>query len=95
MPFHHQGAVPAQLPPPSSAPPSTSPSLSDTQKGVDPSFLAALPDDLRVMVIEEEEKMRRAVEGLAPPAQMVQVSQLSTLGCSRDNKDAIWRANSK
>ena len=54
-----------------------------------------VPDDLRVMVIEEEEKMRRAVEGLAPPAQMVQVSQLSTLGCSRDNKDAIWRANSK
>ena len=46
MPFHHQGAVPAQLPPPSSAPPYTSPSLSDTQKGVDPSFLAALPDDL-------------------------------------------------
>ena len=94
MPFHHQEVVPAQLPQTSTSP-SLRPFVSDTRSGVDPSFLAALPDDLRVMVIEEEEKMRRAVEGLVPPAQMVQVSQLSTLGCSRDNKDAIWRANSK
>ena len=83
MSFHHQGVLPAQgqKPPPSSSAQSTSPPLSDTNKGVvsavDPSFLAALPEDLRQMVLEEE-KMKRAVEDPASPAEVVKVAALSS-----------------
>ena len=80
MPLHHQGALPAQLPPTASSPQSTSPPLSDSNKSVesavDPSFLAALPEDLRLMVLEEEAKMKRAVEDPASPAEVVKVGPL-------------------
>ena len=75
MSFHHQGVLPAQQPPPSTSAQSTSPPLWDTSEGVeagvDPSFLAALPEDLRQLVLEEEEKMKRAVEDPASPAEVV------------------------
>ena len=96
MSFHHQGVLPAQgqKPPPSSSAQSTSPPLSDTNKGVvsavDPSFMAALPEDLREMVLEEEEKMKRAVEDPASPAEVVKVGPLSILGCSHVMKANIY-----
>ena len=87
MSFHHQGVLPAQQPPPSTSAQSTSPPLSDTREGVetgvDPSFLAALPEDLRQLVLEEEEKMKRVVEDPASPAEVVKVGPLSILGCSQ------------
>ena len=80
MSFHHQaqGVLPALQPPPSSSAQSTSPPVLDTKKGVDPSFMAALPEDLREMVLEEEEKMKRAVEDPASPAEVVKVAALSS-----------------
>ena len=94
MSFHHQGVLPAQQPPPSSSAQSTSPPLLDTKKGVesavDPSILAALPEDLRQMVLEEEEKMKTAVEDPASPAEVVKVGPLSISGCSHVMKAIIY-----
>ena len=62
-------------------------SPSDTNKDVespvpvDPSFLAALPEDLRRIVIEEEEKLKRAMKDPASPAEVMRVGQLNILGC--------------
>ena len=48
-------------------------------EGVDPSFLAALPEDMRAEVIEEQRRLLRArAQPPAPPAQ--QVRQLLQLG---------------
>ena len=83
----NQGVLPVQQPPPSSSPqPMSSPlSPSDTKDvesavPVDPSFLAALPEDLRRMVLEEQEKVKRAMKDPASPAEVVRVGQLNILG---------------
>ena len=73
------GAVPGEtLPPaPEAAAPSSGPSRQpdfsailgdlDIPEGVDPSFLAALPEDMRAEVIEEQRRLVRARQAPAPP----------------------------
>ena len=39
----------------------------DIPEGVDPSFLAALPEDMRAEVIEEQRRLVRARQAPAPP----------------------------
>ena len=73
------GAVPGEtLPPaPEAAAPSSGSSRQpdfsailgdlDIPEGVDPSFLAALPEDMRAEVIEEQRRLVRARQAPAPP----------------------------
>ena len=70
-------ALPGEAPVPPAAAASSGPSRQpdfsailgdlDIPEGVDPSFLAALPEDMRAEVIEEQRRLVRARQAPAPP----------------------------
>ena len=90
-PLPSSGETPAQPPAAAaSSGPSRQPDFSailgdlDIPEGVDPSFLAALPEDMRAEVIEEQRRLVRARQAPAPPP-AAPTGQVKDLSCYKQS----------